>query len=269
VVLVGFIEGFHSLATLAFIAGSALVAFRLLGLARRTGQEPELLLGGAILCTAVLGYGVLITNLVLRGTTPPEQVSFLSVFVTGAGRTLHAFGVTLFLVFVVHVFRRDEEWAKALGGFMLALLWGGLAYGAWNGSFRYEMAAVGQPGWWCEYAVIWTYSIWSAAESYRYWLAMRRRVAIGLADPLVANRFFLWGTGSVFTTCATWTASIPFLFVLSDPEAVAAITPPVRIVTAIAGIGSVSCSLFAFLPPAWYKRMIEPLLTRAAGATSR
>jgi hypothetical protein len=27
----------------------------------------------------------------------------------------------------------------------------------------------------------------------------------------------------------------------------------------------VSCSLFAFLPPAWYKRRIEPLLTRAAG----
>jgi hypothetical protein len=265
---VGFIAGFHTVATLVFVAGSALVAARLLGLARRTGQEPELLLGGAILCTAVLGYGVLIANLVLRGTTPPDEVPGLSVFLTGAGRSLHAFGVSLFLFFVVRVFRRDEEWAKALGGFMLALLWGGLAYGAWNGSFRYEMAAVGQPGWWCEYAVIWTYSIWSASEAYRYWLAMRRRIALGLADPLVSNRFFLWGTGSVFTTCATWTASIPYLYV-TDLEAVAAITPVVRIVTALAGIGSVSCSLFAFLPPAWYKRRIEPLLTRAAGATSR
>jgi hypothetical protein len=264
----GFIAGFHTVATLAFVAGSALVAARLLGLARRTGQEPELLLGGAILGTAVLGYGVLIGNLVLRGTTPPEQVSALPVFLTGAGKILHDFGVTLFLLFVVRVFRRDEGWAKALAGGMMALLWGGLVIGAANGSFRYEVAAIGKLGWWCEYAVIWTYSIWSSAESYRYWVAMRRRVAIGLADPLVANRFFLWGTGSLFTVIATWTASIPILFI-GDLEAATAITPAVRIATALAGLGSVSCSLFAFLPPAWYKRRIEPLLTRAAGATSR
>jgi len=265
---VGFIAGFHMLATLVFIAGSALVSLRLLGLARRTGQEPELLLGGAIGCTAVLGYGVLIGNLVLRGTTPPEQVPALAVFLTGAGKTLHDLGVTLFLLFVVRVFRRDEVWAKALAGAMLALLWGGLVAGALGGSFRFELAAVGTLPWRAEYAVIWTYSIWNAVESYRYWLAMRKRVAIGLADPLVANRFFLWGTGSVFTIAATWSASIPYLFV-TDPAKIAVITPAVRIVTAIAGIGSVSCSLFAFLPPAWYKRFIEPLLTRAAGATSR
>jgi len=265
---VGFIEGFHTVATLVFIAGSAVVAARLLNLSRRTGQEPELLLGAAIGCTAVLGYGVLIANLLVRGTTPPEQVGALSLFLTATGKILHDFGVTLFLVFVVRVFRRDEAWAKALAGGMMALLWGGLGVGALNGSFRYELAAVGSVPWSCEYAVIWTYSIWSAFESYRYWVAMRRRVAIGLADPLVANRFFLWGTGSVFTALATWTASIPYLFV-SDPATVIGITPAVRIVTALAGLGSVSCSLFAFLPPAWYKRRIEPFLTRAAAATSR
>ena len=264
----GFIEGFHTLATLVFIAGSALVAARLLGLARRTGQEAELLLGGAILCTAVLGYGVLIANLVLRGTTPPEEAPALAVFLTAAGKTLHDFGVTLFLVFVVRVFRRDEAWAKALAGGMMALLWGGLLVGASNGSFRYELAAVGSRAWWCEYAVIWTYSIWSAIEAYRYWLAMRRRITIGLADPLVANRFFLWGTGSLFT------CSPPGRRAFRSPSSA---TPrpssrsrrAVRIATAIAGLGSVSCSLFAFLPPAWYKRRIEPLLTRAAAATSR
>jgi hypothetical protein len=52
--------------------------------------------------------------------------------------------------------------------------------------------------------------------------------------------------------------------VIDDLELALAITPAVRIVTAIAGIGSVSCSLFAFLPPAWYRRKIEPLLTRVS-----
>jgi hypothetical protein len=262
----GFIEGFHTLATLAFIGGSAVVAARLLWLARRTRQEPELLLGAAIGCTAVLGYGVLIANLVLRGTRAPDEVRALAVFLSGAGRTLHDFGVTLFLVFVVRVFRRDAAWAKALAAGMLALLWGGLVAGAVNGSFRAEIDAVGRPAWWCEYAVIWTYSIWSLAESYRYWGVMRRRVAVGLADPLVANRFFLWGTGSLFTVLATWTASIPFAYV-GDPEALVAITPAVRIATALAGLGSVSCSMFAFLPPAWYRRRLK--LTPAGAATSR
>ena len=264
----GFIEGFHTFATLAFVGGSAVVAARLLLLAGRTGQEPERLLGAAIGCSAVLGYGVLIANLVLRGDTAPADVSALSVFLSGAGRILHDVGVTLFLVFVVRVFRPDEAWAKALAGGMLALLWGGVAVGAANGSFRYELEAVGRPAWWCEYAVIWTYSLWSMAESYRYWSAMRKRAAIGLADPVVANRFLLWGTASLFTSLATWTASIPYAYV-GDIEAAAAITPAVRILTAIAGIGSVSCSLFAFLPPAWYTRRIEPLLTRGGAATSR
>lgn len=264
----GFVEAFHTLATLAFVGGSAVVAVRLLLLARRTRQEPERLLGAAILCAAVLGYGVLIANLLVRGARPGAEAPMLGVFLSGAGRTLHDLGVTLFLVFVVRVFRPRELWAKALAGAMLALLWGGLGWGALHGAFRYELEAVGRPAWWCEYAVIWTYALWSMGESYRYWGVMRRRAAIGLADPVVANRFFLWGTASLFTALATWTASIPYAYV-GDAEGTLAITPAVRVATAIAGIGSVSCSLFAFLPPAWYTRRIEPLITRAAAATSR
>jgi hypothetical protein len=261
---VGLIEGFHTLATLAFVGGSAVVAARLLGLAHRTRQEPELLLGAAILCSAVLGYGVLIANLILREGVPPEKVPLVSVFLSGAGRVLHDVGVTLFLVFVVRVFRPDAGFAKALAGGMLALLWGGVLVGGWNGAFRYELEAVGRPAWWCEYAVIWTYPLWSMAEAYRYWGVMRRRATIGLAEPAVANRFFLWGTASLFTALATWTASIPYLYA-TDLEATASITPAVRILTALAGIGSVSSSLFAFLPPAWYRQRVEPLLTRASG----
>jgi hypothetical protein len=259
----GFIEGFHSLATLAFVAGSAVVAVRLLKLSVRTGQEPERLLGGAILCSAVLGYGVLIANLMIRGDLTGANATTLSVFLSGAGRLIHDFGVTLFLLFVVRVFRPEEAWAKALAGGMLLMLWGGAIWGGATGGWRYELEAVGQPAWWCEYAVIWSYPIWSMTESYRYWGAMRRRAAIGLAEPLVANRFFLWGTGSLFSCLAIWTASVPYA-VIGDLDRALAITPAIRIVTAIAGIGSVSCSLFAFLPPAWYRRKVEPLLTRAS-----
>ena len=38
---------------------------------------------------------------------------------------------------------------------------------------------------------------WLAAESLSYWSAARRRVRIGLADPLVTNRFLLLGLWAV------------------------------------------------------------------------
>ena len=37
--------------------------------------------------------------------------------------------------------------------------------------------------------------LWGAVESLRYYALMRRRLRLGLADPLVTNRFLLWGLG--------------------------------------------------------------------------
>lgn len=252
----GIVDGFHSVATLAFVLGSAVVSVRLLALAYRTREAPEVLLGSALLCTAVLGYGVLIANLVVRGglQVAPQDVPPLAIVLSGVGKLLHDIGVTLFLFFVVHVFHRRTPWAWALAGALALLLWGGFAVGAAHGSFR--MDQVGSSAWFCEYAVIWTYQLWNMIESYRYWGLLRRRVALGLADPLVTNRFFLWGTGSLVSSLAIWAASVPFAF-MGDLPRLAEITPAVRIMTAALGLASVGCSLFAFLPPTWYRRRIS------------
>ena len=251
----GILGGFHSVATLAFVLGSALVSIRLLALAYRTREAPEILLGGALLCEAVLGYGVLIANLVIRGglQVAAQDVPPLAVVIAGAGKFLTDVGVTLLLLFVVNVFRRQTPWAWALAGTLALILWGGFAVGALHGSFRMER--VGSLAWLCEYGVIWSHQLWCMMESYRYWGLLRRRAAFGLADPLVTNRFFLWGTASLASSIAIWAASVPFAF-MGDLQRIADITPAVRIVTAVLGLCSVSCSLFAFLPPAWYRRRI-------------
>lgn len=254
--MAAFVQSFQLIATAVFVVGSVVVGLRLLWLARETGEAPELLLGSGILGTAVLGYGTLIASLLLRGgfTTDPAHASDLATFLTGAGKISHDAGVTLFLAFVLKVFRPDARWARALAGAALLLLWGGLAWGGLHGSFRVEV--VGSPAWICEYAVIWTYPIWMVLESFRYWGMLRRRAALGLADPAVTNRFFLWGTGSLFTALATWAASAPYLFA-RDPATILAITPAVRVVTAFAGLVSVSCSYLAFIPPGWYLRRLR------------
>jgi hypothetical protein len=252
------------LATLVFVGGSAVVSGRLLRLAQRTRDLPAFLLGGSIGGTAVLGYGVLITAMIVNGSAPRQTgPTALAVALTALGRTLHDLGVTLHIAFVLTVFRPGVGWARALAGAMVTLLWVGMVGGALDGSFRTN--AVGTPAWFAEYAVIWTYPLWSMAEAYRYAVLMRRRAALGLGSPLVANRFVLWGTGSLFAVLATWIASIPFLY-MADAQALTAVTPAVRVATAAAGLVSVSCSLFAFLPPAWYRRWIEARAARGAQA---
>jgi len=260
----GIVDTFHSLATLAFVVGSALVAVRLLALSARTRRAPEFLLGSGILLTAVLGYGLLIACWILRGTastTSAAGATPLMVALFAAGKISHDLGVSLFLIFVMHVFRRGDVRAWAFAGLLMFLLWGGLALSVAHGHFRSD--PVGTLGWFSEYSVIWTYSLWNVVESYRYWAMMRRRSRVGIVEPMVTNRFFLWGTSSVFTALATWTASIPYLY-MADPARIDAITPAVRIVTALVGLASVSCSLLAFVPPAWYRRLV---LTGARQAT--
>lgn len=249
-----FVQGFHLLATVVFVLGSAVVGVRLLWLARRTRQAPELLLGAAILGAAVFGYGVLILATIVRSSIESGAVPTSLVWLTGFGRIGHDLGVSLFLVFVVLVFRPGVLWARGLAGAAMLLLWTGLFWGAAGGSFRQDHT--GSPAWWCEYAVIWTYSLWLAFESFRYWILMRRRAALGLADPMVTSRFLLWGCGSTFTFLATAIASIPFAL-LGNSELMTALTPAIYVGTAIAGVLSISCSYLAFLPPDWFSERVR------------
>lgn len=258
--------GIQLLATLIFALGSTVVGVKLLLLSRRTRQIPELLLGASILACGGLGYGLLIAGAILRGATPVDvaDTPMLVVVVSAVGRTIHDLGVTLYLAFVVYVFRRNATWAYVLAAVAAALLWGGFLYGVSQGSLR-DGGGVGSLAWLSEHVVIWGYPIWNAIESFRYYGLMRRRASLGLADPIVTNRFLLWGSGSVFAALAIWTASIPFFF-SGDAARLAAIMPGVQVVVAILGVISVACSLLAFLPPTWYRRRILALGATPAGA---
>ena len=247
------IQSYHLLATLLFVGISAVVAVRLLLLARRTRCKPELLLGLGLLGTAVLGYGVLIAAILVRGIDNAFATTPLERALQGAGVVLHDLGVTMIVLFVLTVFRPRERWAKGLATALLGALWIG-SFG-WEIENRFRFTGVGNAFWWIRYAVIWTYPLWTMVESYRYWALMRRRLALGLVDPLVANRFFLWGTGSVGTALATWTASTPY-FLMGHPALAVAWNPFIQILTATFGVATVTVYYLTFFPPAAYRRWI-------------
>lgn len=261
----GFAASAHLAATLAFVIASAVVAGRLLGLARRTRQRPELLLGLGILGTAVLGYGVLIAATILRGGVGTEAGSPLERFLHGAGAILHDAGVSMIVLFVLTVFRPHERWARAVAALLLLALWGG--HLGWELRNGYHSTRPGDGAWWLRYAVIWTYPLWTMVESYRYYGLLRRRRALGLADPLVTNRFLLWGTASLGTALATWTASLPY-FLIERPGTAAAWGPAIQVATALFGVLTVTLYALTFFAPARYRRWIASTALRTGSAGS-
>jgi hypothetical protein len=157
------------------------------------------------------------------------------------------------ILFVLSVFRPHERWAKGLAALLFTALWGG--HLGWELENGYRSSGPGNAFWCLRYAVIWSYSLWTMVESYHYYARMRRRLAIGLADPLLVNRFFLWGTGALGTALATWTSSLPFLWV-DQPDRLLAWLPAVQIGIATIGVATVTLYSLPFVPPARYRRWI-------------
>ncbi|HMY16292.1 MAG TPA: hypothetical protein PKA58_08165 [Polyangium sp.] len=157
-----------------------LVSARLLRLAARTRQWPEFLLGlstGLPLGGYVFGFfGAALGH----GVPAP--------WVTELAGGLVDLGFIATVVFVWFVFRRDERWAKAV-------------------SVVLAMALLSMPL--INHWVPWDHGVpsalvprsilrmscyaWAAIESLWYARLMRRRVRFGLAEPLLADRFSLWG----------------------------------------------------------------------------
>lgn len=236
--------------TVAFVAVTLAIGARLLLLARRTGGRPELLLGLGLPLTGGVGYGLLV------GASLAREAGFeapgLLAAATTVGKLAHDAGVVLVLAFVVQVFRPGEAWARALVaaaaavmavGFAGYALGGGLAHGRPEGFF-----------YWLEFAAIGSYPVWVAAESFRYYALMRRRRALGLADPVVANRFLLWGVASLLTLSAIWTVSLPA--VVYGPSASVA-SAPFLLATAVLGIASVTVYALTFFPPRAYRAWLQ------------
>lgn len=249
-----FAASFYLLSTALFACVSLAVGVRLLALSRRTRGAPEGALGLGVMLTAGLGYPILIAAALLR-SQPTAATSPLLTALGLGGYVLHHCGVFCVLWFVVIVFRPDARWARCLLGLLMLLLWTGLAGYTLGGGL-----AEGRAGgffFWLQLSVISTYAIWPAIEAFRYYALMRRRRAIGLAEPLVVNRFLLWGLAASFTVAAVWAVNLPV--VLGRPmsaDSDDSFGAVMLTVTAAIGLAAVTSYWLTFFPPRWYRARI-------------
>ena len=168
---------------------AAVLGTRMLLLARRTGRLPEL-------CIAVFAFG-----------TGPG--SFLQVFGRGVGTLPPGWDVPVHMagglaisvaaialgLFTWQVFRPDERWARlgflAISALVITSFLVTLATPADFSSQVHTPTSRSSLVWLLARGIFFA---WACFESLHYWQAMRRRRELGLADPVVVNRFFLFGT---------------------------------------------------------------------------
>jgi len=175
-----------------FLTVSVVVGTRLLLLARRTRKLPELAIGLNFLLAGAVGYSLLLAAESVRVLPSPwdGRASF-------AGVTAISLGAGFVALFSRTVFRPSSLAART--AVLLVCAWLALGvFGSWMlHVLRVESGLAGWLGRWGPNLGLLTAYGWAAFEPFRFHLLMRRRMRLGMGDPLVANRLLLWGVGTI------------------------------------------------------------------------
>ena len=240
---------------------SLVVGVRLLVRARRGWPAPELSLAIYFLVSAFLA-------------TPPQIVVYggmgdprLAVAEPVAHALLAfavaamAIGAAAAYVFTWKTFRPERTFAKVIVAAGCGCLALGYAIEAVEGFAPVMFAG---PGHWIGWAGRTAAPLGIAFESFRYWRMLRRRLRLGLADPVVTNRFLLW---AVWAACSTLNfvadlASRAFYWLAFGtiqpvPEYLAATVGPTIIATMVLGSISAVTLFLTFFPTPAYLRRVE------------
>lgn len=238
----------------AFFVSSLAIGLRLVWLARRNRGLPELLIGLGILGIGPAGFALMVFAMLLGEAQPGLVLASLAT-----AQLAIAGGATSAYVFNWTVFRRDSAWARAVvavaGLAFAATFLGRFAAGSYALPLRLD---------------VWTHLssanvivclLWGSFESLRYYGLMRRRARLGLADPLLANRFLLWGLGIGSAGLGSLIGNV-VMFVTGT---VMGELDGLTLSNSLFGLASAVLMWIAFLPPAAYQRWIQ---ARASARTA-
>jgi len=226
----------------------AAVGLDLLRRATRTRGLPELFLGLAFLFN---GLSYLFTDLpILIGND-----AILHPF-SYIGRILAGLCALTIAEFTRRAFRSNDSWAMAVFWTVGAVIALGLAISAferdWEGAYPLTYK-----GFWFEWLGGIVPFVWLATETLRTYSKTRRQVRLGLADPIVSNRFLLIG---IYGVLATSTYPL-FLWMYIEYERSGAWSDPLEITSGIVEVFSLISLWISFSAPAFYRRWVGQVPT--------
>lgn len=232
---------------LAFALASLVVGTRLLRAGARRRALPELALGAGFLCSGGLGFLLLVIPRFAPGLAAETQegIRMAGQVVTNAG----FLGIYLFNVRVFGGGGRGAGILAAVGFGLLVVSLGG----AWHGGVE-VLRRPESPSYWLAFVGRTSAFVWAAASGFHHYAMQRRRLALGLADPVIVNRFLLWGLYGVCTTALMLSGLAGSLLAVEGGQRPLATSLPLSAF----GIACAVCMGLAFFPPEAYLRRIRP-----------
>lgn len=240
-------QAVQAIAGMFYLVTITAVAIRLLVLARRNRGVPELLIGASLLVGGT--FGSMLEAAAMSGEL--SSIEGAQGTTLALGKILGNSGFALQALFIRSVFRPNERWATGLVGVILTF-----QVGTWTAYWLTGAFVVGVmplPVFLVEYAGRCIGSIWLVIESTRYYALMKKRVAVGVSNPLVADRFKLWAIAGGSALALLATSVPPILFPTSQSAGMLLLIPTF----AAGGITASVAYLLAFFPPAWYARWVS------------
>jgi len=229
----------------AFVLVSIVLGIRLVLMWLRTREIPELACGLGLMLMGGIGYPLLA---VIEQAPLGVEIK-IGLLLTQL--LCHIAGNTLLCVFTQRVFRPRARWARILVGMCFALTAAmAIVQIIHPGLVAFVERGVGVWHWHGGAATI--PLLWTGVESLRYHLLMRRRQELGLADPLLTNRFRLWAL-------AMFSAALITLISITA-ETLGTTLAGTRLGGLVIGsLGSVTAVAIwlAFLPPKAYVRRVN------------
>ncbi len=234
----------------AFVLCSGVVGVRLLCLARRTGELPERLMGLGLLCLVPINLPLMAWSRMGR-----VDVGEVRILVLAFALVFLWLGISCLVAFTWKTFRPDDGWAQ-----ILTILVCSVAAATITGMFvsvhssPAEMPSFEATQLWARLVrlpMLVTYA-WTGFESLYHYRMAWRRLVLGLGDPVVTNRFLLWGLVSIDLLVVN-AASL-----LLHTQGVGVLASPVGLlVTSIGGLVGAVFLFLIFLPPAAYIRLVR------------
>ncbi len=237
-----------AISQLLFALACGSVGVRLLLIHRRSRQVPELLLAVALLtvitCVPVLGLSGL-------GRGVVGELRFTPLLL---GLALFWLSTACMSAFTWRTFRPGATW----GGLLVAALAAAQLAAMLGAVLDLAAAPEGMPA--IGAATAWFVAVrvpgilnfaWTGIEAFRQWRMARRRVALGIGDPVVSNRFALW--------CAvgSFSAANNLVSTLLQAQGIGPVAHPVgAAVIALSGLVSSALLWLVFMPPARYQAWV-------------
>jgi hypothetical protein len=222
------------------------VGARLLSLARTSQRAPELFVGSAVTLLAAAAL-LEVTAMELVGGGQDALAYPIEVLALG----LHSASAASLCVGTWRIFLADRHFAP-----LLCILVAGVLFESWAAIVLpgQHSSRLGFTPWFHLHVAARGAAFgWAAVATFAHARRLRRRVAVGLADPFVCHRFGLWAAAMASTTAMLATA----LFTNTTRDVLVFAWPPALLAVSVLGLAGSWALWFAFLPPAAYRRFVE------------